>query len=276
MVSDILHRAINFVPWRLRSVIRHVPLVAPFQRYLLSRLSSKEEFLHTIDAGPAKGLRYPIVLPRDKAIWIGNYEEKFAIALKHRVTPGATCFDVGGFHGFFAGLMGVAGAGHVFTFEPFAPNREYIHQMIQCNPELHITVLPYAVGNRDAEVMFSAMADSSMGKWSGSDFQSGAQATEMISVPMRRFDSLIASGELPVPDLIKMDIEGAEVAMLEGAQELLRSHHPVLFIETHSPALTLRCDELLKGWSYKVTVLETGRPVREPLPELVHVMAERS
>jgi FkbM family methyltransferase len=274
MVSKILHRTINIVPWRLRSVIRHVPLIAPFQRYLLSRLSPEEEFLHTIDAGPAKGLRYPVVLPQDKAIWIGNYEETFATAVKNRVRPGTICFDVGGYHGFFAGLMGLAGASTVITFEPFPPNRDYIQRVIRCNRELPIEVMPYALGDRDDNVSFNAMPDPSMGKWSGSNFQPGAAASEVIAVPMRRLDSLISSGEVPVPDLIKIDIEGAELEMLEGTRELLESKHPALFIETHSPRLAMQCDELLRQHSYEVRVLETETHVHEMLPEVVHLQAE--
>src|SRR5262249_45058398 len=51
---------------------------------------------------------------------------------------------------------------------------------------------------------------------------------------VRTLDSLYAAGAIPRPQLIKIDIEGAEVEMLEGAAHTLRECRPLLLIELHN------------------------------------------
>jgi Methyltransferase FkbM domain len=50
-------------------------------------------------------------------------------------------------------------------------------------------------------------------------------------------DRLIASGTVPEPDFVKMDVEGAEATVLSGAEALLMGRRPHLIIETHSVEL---------------------------------------
>ncbi len=60
----------------------------------------------------------------------------------------------------------------------------------------------------------------------------------------------------PVPKLIKIDIEGAEVAALQGASELLGSPAaPVMLVSTHSPMLDVEVQRLLTGHGYKTIQL---------------------
>jgi len=50
---------------------------------------------------------------------------------------------------------------------------------------------------------------------------------------------------LPSPDIIKMDIEGAEYDALIGAKELLKRRKPVIFLATHSNELRAKCIKLI-------------------------------
>src|SRR5690349_16529357 len=74
MIRAMLRRSVGLVPWKWRGAIKRLPLIAPVQRWLLMRFLEGREFVHTVDAGPAGGLRYPIKLPDDKGIWTGTYE----------------------------------------------------------------------------------------------------------------------------------------------------------------------------------------------------------
>ena len=67
-----------------------------------------------------------------------------------------------------------------------------------------------------------------------------------------------------VPDLVKMDVEGNEVAALRGAQRLLSERRPHVIIETHSQDLDAGCRWLLEDHGYAV---ETVEP-RPWLPEV--------
>lgn len=74
---------------------------------------------------------------------------------------------------------------------------------------------------------------------------------QRVPVTMRRIDAMIDAGTLPAPDLVKMDIEGAEAAALDGFGRHL-PHPRAYILETHSPDLHLACLEKLKAAGYRV------------------------
>src|SRR2546423_9693389 len=118
MIRRVLQNAVSHVPWRMRGMVKHVPLVAPFQRWLVSKFLARDEFVHRVDAGPARGLVYPVRLPQDKGVWIGTYETGFARAVANAVAAGDVCFDVGGGHAFYGGGVGVPARAQARRFRP--------------------------------------------------------------------------------------------------------------------------------------------------------------
>jgi len=67
--------------------------------------------------------------------------------------------------------------------------------------------------------------------------------------------SLDGSG-LPVPDVIKMDVEGAESAVLKGAQRVLREIRPVVFVALHGQEQREACVATLRDAGYDICDLE--------------------
>jgi hypothetical protein len=111
-----LQNSVNYLPAPLRPWVRYVPGVAALQRLLVDRVLAGKTFLHTINAGPAAGLRFEVTLPLDKAVWAGTYEPAFALAIARRVRPGDVCYDIGAYRGYMTGVMAIAGASKVFAF----------------------------------------------------------------------------------------------------------------------------------------------------------------
>jgi len=273
MWKQMLRSSVNLLPWSLRGRIKDVPVVARLQRWFFNKAFAGQSFVHVINAGPAKGLIYPVSLPRDKAIWAGTYEARFATTLAEAVQTGNVCYDIGGFRGFMSGVFARAGAGLVVVFEPFPSNCEQIRRMVDLNSTLPIRLEPIAVGDRDGEVEFQVMPEASMGKLAESSFQPGAAATASLAVPIRRLDSLIAEGSLPPPAVIKIDVEGAELLVLQGALQLLREHHPRLLLEAHSPELAGACTALLESLGYWVSPLGSPAVPVGHQPEVSHLVA---
>lgn len=256
MIRALLSKSVSAVPWRWRTAIKRLPLVAPLQRWLLARFLEKREFIHTVDAGPARGLKYPITLPDDKGIWTGTYELEFATLVAAATRRGEPAMDIGGWRGFFGGVMALAGASRVHIFEPMPANCAQIRRMIELNPELPIELVEAAVSDTEGSLEFVLMPESSMGKLSTSSFQEGNQGGRKIQVRTVALDGLLATGKIQPPSVMKIDVEGAELMVLRGAQELLANHRPTLFMEIHSPELARDCRTLLEQTGYDVQVLE--------------------
>lgn len=259
-MEKFLRKSIGLVPWQWRGGIKRIPLVAPLQRWLLARFMEGKPFVHTVDAGPARGLRYPITLPADKGIWTGTYELELAQAMAQAVPRGSVCLDLGGWRGFFGGVMALAGAARVVIFEPLPANAAQIRKMIELNPGLPVELMEVAVSEADGEIEFCLMPETSMGKMAASSFQPGTTAGGRIKVRTVALDALVASGQLAAPAVIKIDVEGAELFVLRGARQLLAAHGPKLFMEIHSHALGRDCRALLTELGYTVQTVEPGEP----------------
>ena len=274
MMANVLERSVNLIPWRARHWIKHIPLVARLQRRVFQMFLSGREFLHTINAGPAKGLVYPISLPLDKAIWTGAYEQTLAQVASTAVNVGDVCYDIGAYRGFFTGVFALAGAGQVIAFEPFAANCNQLQRLVASNPQLPISCENIAIGSEDGIAEFNVMADSSMGKLASSSFQAELPTADMLQVPLRKIDSLVSEAKYPPPQIMKIDVEGAEVQVLEGARQTLQVSKPILFIEAHSRNLADACTELLEGIGYRVRVFDQSRwKEKNPQSEVCHLIA---
>jgi FkbM family methyltransferase len=274
MITRILRNSVKLVPWSFRSRVKKLPVAARVQRFITDRLLRGRSFLHTIDAGPARGLKMWITLPEDKQLWTGTYESAFAAVLRRFVRPGDICVDVGGYHGFFSGVLALAGASAVHTFEPLPANVTHIRSLIAANPGLPISLHRMAVGAEVGDTDFIVMPEASMGKLSLSSFQPERRGPEIIRVRVETIDHLVETGIVPVPNVMKIDVEGAEMQVLRGAERVLRTRRPPLFVEIHSHQLAHECATLLTTFGYHVRVLEAGLPPDlKADPEVSHFVA---
>ncbi len=253
-MSSLVSRALRLVPFSVRNRIKTIPGVAHLQRAIVSRAFDGREFEHRVDAGPAKGITFLIKMPDDKGIWTGTYEFNFATRLARAVSPGTVAFDIGSWHGFFAGVMAAQGASAVHVFEPLPANAERIRRLVALNPEKSITLHARAVGERDGEMDLMIMPETSMAKLEMSTFQADNTSATRVRVKVRSVDAMVAAGEIAPPELMKIDVEGAEAMVLAGARETIRRHRPMIFAEVHSSALLSECRALLEADGY---VIET-------------------
>lgn len=91
-------------------------------------------------------------------------------------------------------------------------------------------------------------------------------------VPTVSLDNLVAEGILPVPDLIKMDVEGAESDVLEGAKDIISKNKPVLFIALHGEAQKHKCMEMLFSNSYHIFLMD-GTEIKDTLSHCDEIYA---
>ncbi len=214
----------------------------------------------TIQQGVGRGLRFN---PggANAGYLLGTSEPPLQEALRRILSPGMCVYDVGANVGFITVLAArlVGSAGRVVAFEPLAVNAEQIAHNVRLNDFAHVSVRREALGNQEGEVEFRVSAESTWGKLASTGPVS--QETAIIRVPIRKCDTLVARGEMPRPDLLKIDVEGAEIDVLSGAVETLRNLRPLLFIELHGTNAAIAC--LLSDLGYRAQVLGTRADILE-------------
>lgn len=179
---------------------------------------------------------------------------------------GMTFWDVGahiGYHSLsFANLLNERG--RVISFEPNAYNVERFRLHLGRNPKLaaRITLLTTTLSNIDGEASFEFSPVIDDGTSSGSHLATAslpADASDYVgfkemTVKTLRADSLLR--ELPAPTVMKIDVEGAEQMVLEGASEILTNARPLLFLEVHSITQMFYVQKILLDARYTIEILD--------------------
>ena len=256
-MKKILIKIVHFLPISVKSRVKDIPLIKTLQTYLFNRYLGKEKFNSDISGGPAKGLVFPVSLPQDKLMWLGTWELEFANYLKSCINSGFVCYDIGGYKGYYSGIMALSGAKEVYVFEPMPTNAQNIKTLIELNPTLSIHLNQIAISNRSGIAEFNLMSEDTMGKLSQSTFQSDNVSIETQKVECKTLDDLIDSG-FPEPDFVKIDVEGAEEFVLEGGKLFFQRRKPLLLIEIHSKEIGRRSLNILNNFYQNITVFETG------------------
>jgi FkbM family methyltransferase len=227
-----------------------------------------------IKEGPAAGLllstdHLPLTHIQAYGLVRGVLEPAVQEALRRHVRAGATVFDVGanvGFFTLFAALL-TGPAGRVESFEPSPVSAEAIRANARMNGYSHVRVHEVAVGAAGGAGHLLHVDEHS---WSHLEDRGWHSRTkEVLDVPVIALDEEIAAGRLPRPDVVKIDVEGSEVAVLEGLRQTLRSARPVVICELH--VTNREVDALLREAGYEVENLDGPTAVVDAEP-WVHVL----
>ncbi|MCA9288851.1 MAG: FkbM family methyltransferase [Phycisphaerales bacterium] len=203
-------------------------------------------------SGPNRGLRW-VVGASTHGNWLGTFEGDKPRRMAERLKPGMTVFDVGANVGYFTLLSArsVGPEGKVFAFEPLTRNLEFLRRHVKLNALDNVAVLDSAVSEHAGTAHFSSGENHSMAHL--------ADAGE-FEVRLIGLDEEIDAGRLPDPNVLKMDIEGAESTALRGAKRMLERARPLVFLATHGPDIHAECLDLLRGVGYRVSSLD-DKPV---------------
>ena len=158
------------------------------------------------------------------------------------VPPGGVCLDVGAKHGLYALMMAVAAGdtGRVVAFEPQPRPRRLLRAAAWCLGATSLTVVAAAVAEVPGEGRLSVpvrrgrtvpgrafLASGAHGLGSNAEFGRHRE----LAVRTVTLDGWIGASELGRVDVVKIDVEGAEPRVLDGAAALLERWHPHLLLE---------------------------------------------
>jgi FkbM family methyltransferase len=191
----------------------------------------------------------------------GSHEPWMQDLLKSQLRAGDCYYDLGAHSGFFALIAGcqVGPSGAVLAVEPDPNNAKTLRLNVARNDLAQVAVLQAAVWSSSSQVNFEPASDSTQGRVSSN----GHGRSASIGVPAVSLDDMVFSEGRRPPDLIKMDVEGAEWEALQGARRLLTEVTPKLLCEVHDPAQIEPICALLAGHGY---LAENWEPVDPHYP----------
>lgn len=200
------------------------------------------------------GCRFEVTTPTE-AFRVEQYgdEEEFTRLILEELRDTDVLYDIGA----CVGLVTVHAAkkcAHVIAFEPDPSYRSRLNTNIRLNSLDNVQVIDWAVS--DLQGMVTLFTDGVEGI-SPSLREVGKR--DSVRVRSDTIDNALERGEILVPDVLKMDIEGAEILALRGMQELLSSDASprTLFIEIHPDFLQQydasaeEVEGLLKTFGYR-------------------------
>lgn len=183
-------------------------------------------------------------------VLLGTYEPAMTRLVLDHLGRGGTFLDVGAHVGFYTLLASrrVAAMGQVWSFEPAPRNVRYLRLHVQVNGLGNVRVEEVAVAEEAGRARFGGGSGSGTGRLSGSG------GIDVRTVALDPFCDRYSI----VPTVIKIDVEGAEAAVLRGGLEMLRGARPVLFLSTHGPQIHAECADLLHHLGYQATAIRGG------------------
>ena len=184
--------------------------------------------------------------------WLGSYEREKQEHLARLVRPGDVVYDVGANAGYYTLLASrLAGpAGRVVAFEPVPLNLARLRAHLRLNHVANATVVEAAVSDVEGDARFTTTDCTETGHIAAAD--PDPHAVGELEVRLVSIDARVAAGEIPPPDVMKIDVEGAELGVLRGAERVLRAHRPRLLVELHTPEMDRECPAFLEALGYDI------------------------
>jgi FkbM family methyltransferase len=154
--------------------------------------------------------------------------------ISNEVKEGMVCFDIGSNIGYYALLESnlVKENGKIFAFEPSPVNFSAFLSNVELNECKNIMMFNFAMGKKNEELEFIISRESNWSKIRNENDLITSQ-TEVVNVPVKTLDSFCEENKIEKIDLVRLDVEGHERKIIEGALTTLRKFHPKLMVEIH-------------------------------------------
>lgn len=210
---------------------------------------------YPVARGPLKGSR--IILGAlageggGASVYLNLVEPKQTEALFKVLKGGDVFFDIGANVGYYTilGARSVGSGGKVFAFEPVIRNVVYLHKHAVLNRLDNVTIIPAACSDT-----LSIEAFCTGSTYAEGHLVDGESMINVYPVLTIAVDQLVKWLGV-FPNVMKIDVEGSELMVLNGASETIQQARPVIFLSTHSDTLRTDCLDFLKRKGYKFHIL---------------------
>jgi len=176
----------------------------------------------------------------------GQHTEFDHSKLRHIIKDGDICLDLGANLGTMTLAIAMATpAGHVYAYEASQETTEALKQTIRANGLINATAFAAAVGRPDQLMKFFDVPRMRAGGHCVPDDDDHnrsihePETARMYEVRTKSVDQIVAELGLSRVDFIKIDVEGAELDVLDGARDTLMRFKPTVMMEFNSFAFLM-------------------------------------
>lgn len=265
-MKKLLKRLYSAIPFK-KQLFSFIRLFNPPAR-VYQHLHFKGVFTVKVD-GSAFRIKHHGYQVENDLFWAGinNWESK-SMELWIRLSKMSnTILDVGANTGVYSLVSGAVNqAARIYAFEPMPAVFERLSENLRLN-SFNIQPCDIAASNANGQTSF--YVDNTEFTYTASlnkMHQSGSKKIE-IPVKTRSLDSFVTENGLR-PELVKIDVERHEPAVIEGFLNSIRQYRPALLIEVLDEAVGRELRTLLSGTDYLYfNINETARTA-QPMPEM--------
>jgi FkbM family methyltransferase len=200
-----------------------------------------------VQAGPAKGLLLNVDPRWEHEAWDGSYELPTLESFLQLLAPDVIVYDIGAGVGFYA-LIAARARACVIAFEPDPENAEALIEHVDLNcVGGRVRLVRQAVFSHTGSVTLQ-VSKGIQAHRNTSALPGKIASGTTLEVVCTTLDDFIKGN--PVPNLVKVDVEGAESVVLQGADRLFRTSRPHLLCEVHDELNAAFISGWLKERSY--------------------------
>jgi len=189
-----------------------------------------------------------------------RHESRALAAVVDLARPGATVYDIGANIGMFAVRFArrVGARGHVYCFEPNPVCVHLLRANLKVTGADNFDIFPVCVSDRTGMEEFTVnYGNTLLGVGEGSPMAD--KPGHKIQIERQTLDALIADFNVRPPDIVKIDVEGAEPRVVAGMLSTLHAHRPILFLELHGQKAGRDALRLLEHLNYRYRDTSSNR-----------------
>jgi FkbM family methyltransferase len=146
--------------------------------------------------------------------------------------PGMVFFDIGAYHGIYSLVAGrrLGAGGRIVAFEPSPRECRRLRLHLRWNGISSTSVEPCAVGSANGDGTFFQVVS---GDTSRNGLRPPDSKDSVVKIPVKTIglDQYITDSRLQHVDVVKLDVEGGEMAVLQGAERVLTEVRPIFICE---------------------------------------------
>ena len=165
----------------------------------------------------------------------GQWEADSWEAIKQHLPAGGTFIDVGAHIGYYSlrAAKRVGTSGRVIAIEPNPETLRNLRDNVEASHATVVSVYPVACSEAETEIdlFAAARANTGMSSFSLDTATRSGDGIRRHRVRARPLDGIVAEAGLSRVDVVKIDVEGAELLVLRGARQTLLRYRPVLIVE---------------------------------------------